>query len=386
MSESATHHARACANACRATALTAIVAVTLVGCAGAAHDGNGTGTNRPGGASDCTKLGATESPVIELALDEQLGNPDLELSGLAWFDEETLVLLPENLGLDLGWGGDVEPGEQFVLALERDDILAAVDAPDRVVLSARKVPVVPPLGTSLPRFDGFEAIVFDGSEAWLSVETMPDVSGDVAGYIVRADVEPGLARIELDLPSTRVIWSPTARVNASEEALVLHDDRVVSLYELNGALINDKPVAHVLPPDLSTISTIPFPHLEYRLTDATSVDANDRFWVMNYSWPDSTSHSSDENLDPDPLTATFGCGPTHALYEQVERLVELTFVDGEIELSGVAPIQMELQGDWADDKSRNWEGVVRLDERGFLVVSDKFPTTVLAFVAYPRER
>jgi len=30
--------------------------------------------------------------------------------------------------------------------------------------------------------------------------------------------------------------------------------------------------------------------------------------------------------------------------------------------------------------ARNWEGIVRLDNRGFLLATDKFPTTILGFV------
>jgi hypothetical protein len=43
------------------------------------------------------------------------------------------------------------------------------------------------------------------------------------------------------------------------------------------------------------------------------------------------------------------------------------------------PIQMEL----TSDDARNWEGLVRLDERGFLIMTDKFPETILGFVTMP---
>ena len=39
------------------------------------------------------------------------------------------------------------------------------------------------------------------------------------------------------------------------------------------------------------------------------------------------------------------------------------------------PIQLEL-----NQESRNWEGLVRLDRTGFLVIVDEYPRTILAFV------
>ena len=45
-----------------------------------------------------------------------------------------------------------------------------------------------------------------------------------------------------------------------------------------------------------------------------------------------------------------------------------------------APIQFEL----LDEASpRNWEGVARLGERGFVAATDKYPETMLAFIPAP---
>lgn len=48
-------------------------------------------------------------------------------------------------------------------------------------------------------------------------------------------------------------------------------------------------------------------------------------------------------------------------------------------VTNTPPIQLQL----IDGVSRNWEGLVRLDERGFLLITDEFPETILAFVAKP---
>jgi hypothetical protein len=36
----------------------------------------------------------------------------------------------------------------------------------------------------------------------------------------------------------------------------------------------------------------------------------------------------------------------------------------------------------SDEAARNWEGVVRLEDRGFLLVTDTFPRTLLGFVPF----
>ncbi len=42
-----------------------------------------------------------------------------------------------------------------------------------------------------------------------------------------------------------------------------------------------------------------------------------------------------------------------------------------------APIQLTL----VDEATvRNWEGIARLDGRGFLIATDTYPATILAFV------
>ena len=60
----------------------------------------------------------------------------------------------------------------------------------------------------------------------------------------------------------------------------------------------------------------------------------------------------------------------------MERLVELNYSSDGITLADSAPIQLTLDG----DNARNLEGLVVLDNQGFLMVTDKFPSTMLIFV------
>ena len=78
------------------------------------------------------------------------------------------------------------------------------------------------------------------------------------------------------------------------------------------------------------------------------------------------------------LTERYGAGPSHRGSDTVERLLLLE-LDGEaVRLVDRPPVQLEL-----DVEGRNWEGLVRWEDRGLLVVTDEFPETILAFVPLP---
>ena len=47
-----------------------------------------------------------------------------------------------------------------------------------------------------------------------------------------------------------------------------------------------------------------------------------------------------------------------------------------IKFSEHVPIQLELD----KDSPRNWEGIVRIDDIGFLIATDKHPEMILGFV------
>jgi len=63
---------------------------------------------------------------------------------------------------------------------------------------------------------------------------------------------------------------------------------------------------------------------------------------------------------------------------QVERIIKLNFTDAGIKLADQPPVQIPLI-----HTARNWEGLALLDDRGFLLVTDKSPNTMLGFVPMP---
>lgn len=306
-----------------------------------------------------------EVPVRVLALSGPVASPRAELSGLAWHDDD-LVLLPQFPAAH----GDA------VFAIARADIEARLDGRAEGPLPVRPVPFEAP-SFVVERFDGFEAIAIDGDDVWVAIER--ERRGDEpVGLLARGRVIGGLERIEI--ADVAVPLPPQNDLpNVAYEAIVVREDRVIALYETNGS-VNPRPRALAFARDLADPApvTLRMEPIEYRVTDATGVDERGRFWVTNYRWPDAPWDAGTCSI-----TERYGSGPSHARCRTVERLVELRVERDRVEPSPRPPIQLELLD---DPHARNWEGIVRLGDRGFLLVTDEHPETILAFVALPSGR
>lgn len=94
---------------------------------------------------------------------------------------------------------------------------------------------------------------------------------------------------------------------------------------------------------------------------------------------DSLRRSGSRSPGVDQIAVEYGLGRSHKGEDQVERLLALRIDEGGMVLAGKPPIYLQL----SSAVSRNWEGVVRYGE-GFLLVTDEYPTTILAFLEKPR--
>ena len=117
------------------------------------------------------------------------------------------------------------------------------------------------------------------------------------------------------------------------------------------------------------------PFIEYRITDVTKIEDN-KFWAINYFFPrDSVLLRPSDDL----LVQKFGEGESHLRSDRVERLIEFEMKGGVLNLTNRAPIQLVLEG---ENTSRKWEALSRYDNEGFLLATDKYPTTMLVFVPF----
>jgi hypothetical protein len=307
---------------------------------------------------------AQEQPVELIQLAGPAADKSAEISGLGWFGE-TLILLPQ-------YPERFGEGDGALFALPKTEILAYLDGKNSAPLTPRAVKLTAPgLKAKIPNFQGYEAVGFHDRQVFMTIEA--GLGADMHGYLVRGAINPEGSEITLETSSLVEIKLPTRSENHTDEALVVTSDRILTFYEINGADLNPQPAAQVFDFDLKPQPSLSFPHLEYRVTDA-ALAPDGQIWVINYFFP------GDTDLLPkaDPLAATYGEGPTHAQYDQVERLVALKEGAAGLTLAEGAPIQLTLIKD-----ARNWEGLALLDRRGFLLATDKFPGTLLGFVPLP---
>jgi hypothetical protein len=315
-------------------------------------------------ASATLSKSAVEQPVTTIPLKGPLSRRKAQLSGLAWYGD-SLILLPQY--------PDRFKNQLFYLT--KQDIINFLQNGTGDPLRPRGIPFVAgDLMTLVPGFQGFESIAFAGERAFLTIEAETDQG--MMGYLVSGTIAPELTELRLDSNRIAGITPQTKLDNLSDEAIVLAGDQVVTLYEVNGSLINWSPVAHLFNMnDLQPLGTIPFPLVDFRITDATSLDESNRFWAINSFSPGSSAL----RLGLDPLASKYGIGPTHRASSSVERLVEFQYSPTGITLVDAPPVQLQL----LEHDARNWEGIVRFespDLKGFLLVTDQRPETILAFV------
>ena len=304
-----------------------------------------------------------EVEVIPLKLPERISAASFEYSGMGWFGDY-LVLLPQ-----------YPEGKDFsrkpnLFAIAKQDLLAAITDPD-LELPVRDIPIEnSDLRSVIRCFEGFESILFVDQSVYLTIESR---AGDpMMGYLIRGVVNGDLESITLDVNSLVELRPFSSELNATFEGMTYWNGSLYVMYEHNSIRNVKQPVAYQINPDLENIREIPFPVINYRITDATISDVDGKFWVMNYFFPGDTHLA----VDQDSLVEEYGEGKTYAENDPVERLVQLRIENDQISRIDQPPTYLQLLD---NDIARNWEGLVMLDNLGFLLITDSFPGSVLGF-------
>ncbi len=326
-----------------------------------------------------------ETPVTFIELAGPAAERDAEISSLAWYGD-TLLLMTENPFI---YRERDNVGMFF--ALDKEDILDYLAAENPEPLTPRPVPlygrdIVDAVGGYAVAFDGFESAAFvtglgyfvdDMIYLTIEADTVNPDDPTMRGYVVsgrvRTDSRGNLRGIDLNMDRFIEIPRQTDFNNMSYESMFVADGKLVVIYEANGVNVNAEPVAYTVDLQTGELATVPFPNVEYRITDVTMPDENGVFWAINYFFVGEDFLANDE----DPIFATYGMGASQAEFDGFERLVSFQFTGDAIELVDAAPIQLLMT---EESRGRNWEGIARLDDMGFLVVTDKWPQTILGFV------
>lgn len=309
-----------------------------------------------------------EQEVFVLPISGEITSRDAEISGLTWYGDELIILTqyPDRF---------LEDGHSNLFTISKQKILDVLNGDTSISLIPHKIPFFDGgISTQLPGFEGFEAIVILGNTVFLVIEAKNN--GGRTAFLISGKIGAGLSEIRLDPTSLVELEPQTGFRNISYETLVRTGENIVAIYEVNGAKVNPQPEAKLFDKHLNSRGAIPFPSVEYRITDATAVNDKGKFWAINYFYP------GEDFLKPekDPISLTHGKGTTHAKSGVVERLLEFEISKEGINISDKPPIQLVLR---EDGQSRNWEGIVRLDDRGFIIATDKYPETILAFISFP---
>ena len=275
---------------------------------------------------------------IEVPLDGLITDRKQEISGMTTY-KDNLILLPENRN-----------GYYFYIPF--DKIMNTLRTGDKI-LPVQKTFTTRKLKERYPGLDGFEAIAFNGDDVYIMVEVRID--GKMAGLLLWGTIIP--STMEIDIPEENIMLiKPPAQIdNFSFESLTITDNQLIMIYETNGSKTIDRPFQYVVNLDDMSINKTPFPNIDFRLTDATSVIDN-RFWMINYYWIG----------DKETLGVPNDVG--------IERLVEFKLGYNGIERSSSEYITLDNL-----DDPHNWEGLVRFG-RGFLICTDKWPRMVLGYI------
>lgn len=283
-----------------------------------------------------------------------------EISGMDWYGER-LFLLPENLG-------------GFLFTITRTEILNAIRKDKQTPITPKQTKfTTPDYEKLIDGFDGFEAIAFDGNQVFISIEA--EHEGKMSGYVAWGNIDPKTLEVIIKKDDLKRIDTPIQLENISFESLVIHKHDILTIYEANGSNLQKEVTQIVFSPDNGSLSHINSHNVEYRITDATRLNNDNRFWCINYFWP-----GDKKLLNPgkDIVLKKTIEGKSHSRSDAVERLLEFEIRDDELIFSNKEPIQITLD----PDGSRNWEAIARLEDEGLLIATDKYPKMILGFVPF----
>lgn len=307
--------------------------------------------------------------IIELALTGEIASWYAEISSLTWYKDQ-LIILPQYPDRFL------EHNVGSIFKIPKNEIIKYIDNlnpdlklnPTRIEFDEQGIP------EEISGFQGYESVIFIENKIFLTIESIQN--GAMQAYLVEGFISADIKKIVLNAASLKELPVPIQLINYAYESMIYSDNKLFIFYEANGANITDTPTMIEVNLDSSGFQIEPFLNIEFRITDATDVDERGCFWVINYFWP-----GDFRKLNPasDQLASRSKPPINYSENTAIERLVELKYSSDGIQFGESVPIVLGLG---SKSESRNWEGIVRLDNRGFILATDKHPRTIIGFLPY----
>ena len=302
---------------------------------------------------------------FDIKLPELASDKNAEYSSLCWYGEN-LILLPQYPSY---FRSKID--KDVIFMITENHLSNAIKNKGKKVVEIKKIEVVNNRTYKiLPGYEGFEAICYDGDYFYLTVEYN---STSNKAVLVKARLSDDNSQMKILNEDHIILDLPTNVSNASYESIFVYDNHIYVIYEANGRTVNKNRIAKKISKDFQTVEDISFESIEYRITDVTSFDETGRGWATNYFWPgDANSYLPYEDFIPNKFA------DENNVELGVERIVPLIITDNKIIYDkSREPIYIKKE---KRDESYNWEGIVKYRNNSFLLVTDKFPKTVLRFL------
>jgi hypothetical protein len=307
-----------------------------------------------------------EVEILEIPLKGEISHRNSELSGLSWYGSKLILLpqFPDRFDKNIGKIFYIEKMvlEKYILGLDSSSI-----TPKFFTIDLKNFQHLFGIGS------GFEALTVRSDTAYFTIEYFNN--GQTESILISGIIDT--LNSEIILNKNSMVKDPNNLFiyNISDESILNYGNQIIPIYEVFGKNINSDPKVSVFDLNLNYQSDLTFPNLEYRITDVTSVDDSGYFWAINYFYPEDNKKLKPA---PDSIIIMHGIGKSHRDSNPIERLVKLKINDNNISIAPHPPIYLKLE----PDESRNWEGLVRYGDKGFIITSDTFPRTILAFIKF----
>ena len=306
-----------------------------------------------------------EVEITEIPLAGEVSNRKSEISGLCWY-KNNLILLPQFPNRF----SNTTNGKIYYI--EKYRILNYLSGKDTSAILPNYFSInTNDFSKLFSKGSGFEAITPHNNSAYFSIESIKNRK--TVSYLIKGTIDTVSKHITLQKETLVEVPDKLNINNMGNESILFWKNHILPIYEANGKNINPKPQIAVYDTNNILLKKIKFPNIEYRITDVTNVDKNNKFWAINYFYPGEA-----KKLKPasDILVKKFGIGKSNLLSKYIERLVQFKVNSNKIELTDTTPVYLKIP----KTEGRNWEGIVRLDKKGFLIATDTYPETILAFV------
>lgn len=282
--------------------------------------------------------------IIELS--GKYGNENTQISGMDWYDD-TLFILPQI------------PSEQnnTIFFVSRSEILEKINGNNEALVLHDYNFVDDGIKEKIKDIPDYEGIAFKSDSVYMLIE----LEHPMRSYIVMGRISAnGIILQPEGLTEIHIIQNLP---EMACEALTIFHKKILVFYEANGANIQAHPKVFCFDLSLKQIDPVELENIEYRITDATNVNADSTFWVVNNFWPGEYDllKPATENLIP---------STTDSNKRGVKRLFNLKLSADSIRIINNRPIMLPPQ-DW------NWEGLVKFDKNSFLIVNDSHSTPPL---------